>query len=319
MITGKTKLLGVIGHPVEHSLSPAMHNAAIAHLGLDYIYLPLPVKPEDLAVALQGFAAIGLVGFNATIPHKQAILCFLSEVSPVAQAVGAVNTVWRTDTGWAGTNTDVEGFLAPLLEKSKVMEKSKVKSQKSKVESNSSTTNHQLPITDSRLPTPDSRLSTAVILGNGGAARAVVAGCSQLGCVEICVVGRNEVKLREFYESWDNSQFQANLQVYSWDKLPDLIARADLLVNTTPIGMYPHVDRSPLSLAEMEVLKQGAIAYDLIYTPRPTLFLQQAQQQGAMTIDGLEMLVQQGAAALKIWLQQPVPVEIMRQALQQQL
>ncbi|AFY87802.1 shikimate dehydrogenase [Chroococcidiopsis thermalis] len=294
MITGKTKLLGVIGHPVEHSLSPAMHNAAIAHLGLDYVYLPLPVKPEDLAAALQGFAAIGLVGFNATIPHKQAILPFLSEVSPVAQAVGAVNTVWRTDEGWAGTNTDVEGFLAPLLEKSKV------KSQKSKIDS------------------PDSP-QIAVILGNGGAARAVVAGCSQLGCAEICVVGRNEVKLQEFYTSWSNSQVQANLQVYTWDKLPDLIARADLLVNTTPIGMYPHVDRSPLSLSEMAVLKQGAIAYDLIYTPRPTLFLQQAQQQGARTIDGLEMLVQQGAAALKIWLQQPVPVEIMRQALQQQL
>ena len=306
MITGKTKLLGVIGHPVEHSLSPAMHNAAIAHLGLDFVYLPLPVKPEDLATALQGFTAIGLVGFNATIPHKQAILPFLSDVSPVAQAVGAVNTVWRTDAGWAGTNTDVEGFLAPLLEKSKV------KSQKSKVETNSPTTNHQLPITDSRL-------STAVILGNGGAARAVVAGCSQLGCAEICVVGRNEVKLQEFYNSWGNSQFQANLQVYTWDKLPDLIARADLLVNTTPIGMYPHVDRSPLSLAEMELLKQGAIAYDLIYTPRPTLFLQQAKQQGAIAIDGLEMLVQQGAAALKIWLQQPVPVDIMRQALQQQM
>jgi len=296
MITGKTKLLGVIGHPVEHSLSPAMHNAAIAHLGLDYVYLPLPVKPEDLAAALQGFAAIGLVGFNATIPHKQAIIPFLAEVSPVAQAVGAVNTIWRTDTGWAGTNTDVEGFLAPLLEK--------------KAESRGQ---------NSRLPTPDSRLSTAIVLGNGGAARAVVAGCSQLGCAEIYVVGRNEVKLQEFYDSWGSSQFQTNLQVYTWDKLPDLIARADLLVNTTPIGMYPHVDRSPLSLAEMARLKQGAIAYDLIYTPSPTLFLQHAQQQGAIAIDGLEMLVQQGAAALKIWLQQPVSVDIMRQALQQQL
>ena len=305
MITGKTKLLGVIGHPVEHSFSPAIHNAAIAHLGLDYVYLPLPVKPEDLAAALQGFAAIDLVGFNATIPHKQAIIPLLSEVSPVAQAVGAVNTVWRTDAGWVGTNTDVEGFLAPL-------QKSKVRSQKSEVESNSPITNYPLPITHYQLP-------NAVILGNGGAARAVVAACSQLGCAEIYVVGRNEVKLREFYDSWGNSQFQANLQVYTWDKLPDLITRADLLVNTTPIGMYPHVDRSPLSLAEMEGLKQGAIAYDLIYTPSPTLFLQHAQQQGAIAIDGLEMLVQQGAAALKIWLQQPVPVDVMRQALQQQL
>jgi shikimate dehydrogenase len=327
MITGKTKLLGVIGHPVEHSLSPAMHNAAIAYLGLDYVYLPLPVKPEDLAAALQGFAAIGLVGFNATIPHKQAIIPFLTEVSPVAQAVGAVNTVWRTDTGWAGTNTDVEGFLAPLLERTRRTRGTRGtrgphgvgirgKGDKGNLELSSP----HPPISLDGTPLfPDSRLQTAVILGNGGAARAVVAGCSQLGCAEIYVVGRNEVKLREFYQSWGNSQFQANLQVYTWDKLPDLIARADLLVNTTPIGMYPHVNQSPLSASEMEVLKQGAIAYDLIYTPSPTLFLQQAKQQGASMIDGLEMLVQQGAAALKIWLQQPVPVDIMRQALQKQL
>ena len=116
MITGKTKLLGVIGHPVQHSLSPVMHNAAIATLGLDYVYLPLPVRPEDLEVAIAGFAAIGLVGFNITIPHKQAILPLLVEVSPTAQMVGAVNTVWRTKDGWVGTNTDVEGFLAPFAE-----------------------------------------------------------------------------------------------------------------------------------------------------------------------------------------------------------
>ncbi|MBD2018607.1 shikimate dehydrogenase, partial [Leptolyngbya sp. FACHB-36] len=97
MITGKTKLLGVIGHPVEHSLSPAMHNAALAHLGLDYVYLPLPVKPESLGHAVAGFAAIGLRGFSITIPHKQAIVPLLSDVSEVAQAVGAVNTVWRTE------------------------------------------------------------------------------------------------------------------------------------------------------------------------------------------------------------------------------
>lgn len=280
MITGKTKLLGVIGHPVEHSLSPAMHNAAIAHLGLDYVYLPLPVKPEDLAAALQGFAAINLVGFNATIPHKQAVLPLLTEVSPVAQAVGAVNTIWRTDTGWGGTNTDVEGFVAPLLE----------------VE----------------------RKGVAVILGNGGAARAVVAGCSQLGYAEIHVVGRDRTKLAEFLQSWGYAPIQA-LQVHIWDELTDLLNRADLLVNTTPIGMYPQVDRSPLNTDKMALLPQGAIAYDLIYTPSPTLFLQQARKQGAIAIDGLEMLLQQGAAALKIWLQQPVPADVMRQALQQQL
>lgn len=291
-IAGKTKLLGVIGHPVEHSLSPVMHNAAIAHLGVDYVYLPLPVKPEDLKAALEGFAAIGLHGFNATIPHKQAILPFLSTVSPVAEAVGAVNTVWRTDEGWAGTNTDIEGFLAPLTE-------------------------------SGRINKQDWSQKVAVILGNGGAARAVIAGCAELGFAEIYVVGRDAQKLEEFRHSWGNSPLSSKLSdrlnVRSWDNLSQLIPQATLLVNTTPLGMYPHVERSPLSTNEIDLIPPGAIAYDLIYTPSPTRFLQQAQQQGAIAIDGLEMLVQQGAAALKIWLQQPVPVEIMRQALQQHL
>ncbi len=284
MITGKTKLLGVIGHPVEHSLSPVMHNAALASLGLDYVYLPLPVKPEDLDEALKGFAAIGLTGFNITIPHKQAILPFLSTISPVASAVGAVNTVWRTDEGWVGTNTDVEGFIAPLLTYNR-----------------------------------DWSGAVAVILGNGGAARAVVAGTRQLGFREIYVVGRNALKLQEFRDSWSNSSFKVNLRIQTWEKLPQLIASSDLLVNTTPVGMYPHGEHSPLSLDEISLLPKGAIAYDLIYTPRPTRFLQQAHQQGASAIDGLEMLVQQGAAALKIWLQQPAPVDIMRSSLLQHL
>ena len=279
-ITGKTKLLGVIGDPIEHSLSPVMHNAAIAHLGLDYVYLPFHIKPEDLAAALKGFAAIGLTGFNVTIPHKQAIIPFLSTVSPVAQAVGAVNTVFCTDDGWAGTNTDVEGFLAPLLTYNR-----------------------------------DWSQTVAVILGKGGAARAVIAGCHQLGCKEIHVVVRNASNIQEFLDSWSKSSFKYKLQIQTWDKLPDLVACADLLVNTTPVGMSPHPEKSPLSAVEMSQLKKGAVAYDLIYNPRPTQFLQQAQAQAAIPIDGLSMLVHQGAAALKIWLQQPVPVDIMHQAL----
>jgi shikimate dehydrogenase len=280
VITGKTKLLGVIGHPVEHSLSPMMHNAAIAHLGVDYVYVPLPVKPEDLNQAVDGFAAIGLQGFNITIPHKQTILPLLAEVSDIAKAVGAVNTVWQVDTGWSGTNTDVEGFLTPLRELDR-----------------------------------DWTQTKAVILGNGGAARAVVAGCAQLGCAEIQVVGRDDQKLENFLHSWMNSPLSVNLQVHTWNNLPKLLPETNLLVNTTPIGMSPHIERSPLNQAEVAQLRSPLIAYDLIYTPSPTLFLQQAKQQGCITIDGLEMLVQQGAAALKIWLQQAVPVDIMRQAL----
>ncbi|WP_218596907.1 shikimate dehydrogenase [Chroogloeocystis siderophila] len=284
VITGKTQLLGVIGHPVEHSLSPVMHNAAIAHLKLDYAYLPLSVKPEALTAAVAGFAAINLKGFNVTIPHKQAILPLLSEISDVAQAVGAVNTVWRQGDTWAGTNTDVVGFLAPLQDIN-----------------------------------CDWNSAVALILGYGGAARAVVAACAQLGCPTIHVIGRNLQKLQQFYASWHDADISSKLQVHTWDKLPQLIPQATLLVNTTPVGMHPHTEASPLSVAEMMLLSSNAIAYDLIYTPRPTQFLQQAEKQGAMTIDGLEMLVQQGAAALNIWLQQSVPIDIMRQALQQQL
>jgi shikimate dehydrogenase len=282
MITGKTKLLGVIGHPIEHSLSPVMHNAAIAQLGVDYAYLPFSIAPADLEQAIAGFTAIGLQGFNITIPHKQAIIPYLEQVSPIAQAVGAVNTVWRTATGWHGTNTDVEGFLAPL----------KLRSQ-------------------------NWTQATALILGNGGAARAVVAGCEQLGFAKIWVIGRNAEKLAAFQQSWATPP--AQLSVHPWEALPDLLPQSDLIVNTTPIGMFPKVNESPLSAAEVEKIKVNAIAYDLIYTPKPTQFLKDAQAQGAEAIDGLEMLVQQGAAALQLWLQQPVPIDVMRQALQQHL
>ncbi len=286
MITGKTKLVGIIGHPIEHSLSPVMQNAAIAHMELDYIYIPFPVEPQNLKVALQAFASIGVVGFNATIPHKETILPLLSEISPIAEAVGAVNTVSRKDNKWIGTNTDVEGFLAPL-----------------------ETTYNR-----------DWDQTLAVVLGNGGAARAVVAGCAKLGCAEIYVVGRNAQKLGEFRNSWSNSPIPVNLQVSEWSSLSKLLPQANLLVNTTPIGMYPKVEESPLDTGEMAHLPEGAIAYDLIYKPKPTKFLQQAQQAGITAIDGLEMLVQQGAAALKIWLQrESVPVDVMRQSLFRQL
>lgn len=293
LITGRTKLLGVIGHPVEHSLSPVMHNAAlaklvvdIAQLKLDYVYLPFPIAPENLEVAIAGFAAIGVVGFSVTIPHKQAIMPLLSEITPLAQMIGAVNTVSRQNNQWVGTNTDIEGFIAPLQ-----------------------TTYKQ-----------DWSQKVAVILGNGGAARAVVAGCQQLGFAKIHVVGRNVQRLKEFRDSWRNSSISENLQVHQWEELSKLIPQANLLVNTTPIGMYPKVDESPLSGEEIANLLTGAIAYDLIYIPKQTQFLEQAEKQGAIAIDGLEMLVQQGVAALKIWLQQEnVPVEVMRQALQKHL
>ncbi|MEG3834468.1 MULTISPECIES: shikimate dehydrogenase [unclassified Microcoleus] len=343
MIKGTTKLLGVIGHPVEHSLSPAMHNAAISHLGVDFVYLPFPVKPGDLKAALAGFAAIGVRGFSITIPHKQAILPLLSEVSPIARSIGAVNTVYLTDKGWCGTNTDVEGFLAPLQTPPTPPYQGGARGDSEEtgntaVEScpppyqggarggseetgNTAVESCPPPYQGGARGGSDWSQKVAVILGNGGAARAVVAGCAQLGCAEIHVVGRNEQNLGEFQQSWVNSPMPVhNLQVHTWDNLSSLISQADLLVNTTPVGMYPQGEKSPVAAGEIDRISAGAIVYDLIYTPNPTQFLKDAKLRGARAIDGLPMLVQQGAAALKIWLdQESVPVDVMRQALRQHL
>ncbi len=322
MIKGTTKLLGVIGHPVEHSLSPAMHNAAISHLGVDFVYLPFPVKPEDLKAAIAGFAAIGVRGFSITIPHKQAILPLLSEVSPIARAIGAVNTVYLTDKGWCGTNTDVEGFLAPLQTPPTPLDQGGAKDAISALETrNTAVESCPPPYQGGAREGSDWSQKVAVILGNGGAARAVVAGCAQLGCAEIHVVGRSEQNLAEFQQSWVNCPMPVqNLQVHTWDNLSNLISQADLLVNTTPVGMYPQGEKSPVAAGEIDRISAGAIVYDLIYTPNPTQFLKEAQLRGARAIDGLEMLVQQGAAALKIWLdRESVPVDVMRQALRQHL
>ncbi len=279
-ITGKTKLLGIIGNPVEHSLSPVMQNQAIASLNLDYIYVPFPVQNEKLKTVLDGFRDCGVKGFNVTIPHKQAVIPLLNQISDTAKKIGAVNTVWLTDTGWHGTNTDIDGFIAPLK---------------------------QLNRNWSQI--------TPLVLGNGGASRAVIVGCEELGCQQINVVGRNWDKLRIFQDSWSNKGLNIQINLNHWDKLPKLLSKSQLLVNTTPIGMYPQINQSPLTETDIKLINQDTIVYDLIYNPSPTLLLQKAETQGATIIDGTEMLVQQGAVALEIWTKKPAPVEVMRQAL----
>ena len=278
-ITARTQLLGVLGDPISHSLSPTMHNAALAELGLDYVYLAWPVASADLATAVAGLWAIGVQGFSVTIPHKQAILPLLAEVTPEAAAIGAVNTVWPTAQGWAGTNTDVAGFIAPLV------------------------------------TGRDWTGARALVLGNGGAARAVVAGCTHLGFEAIAVVGRHPNKLAAFQADWAKSPQLPPLTVHGWDRLPHCLAGVDLVVNTTPLGMGALVTESPLSGFELAQLPDQTTIYDLIYSPRPTRLLQLAAEHGLTPLDGLEMLVQQGAAAFSIWLGQPAPIDTMRQAL----
>ena len=283
-LTGETQVLGIIGHPVEHSLSPPMQNAALQELGINAVYVPFPVQPDRIEAAIAGLWSLGIQGFNVTIPHKQAVIPKLETVTDIGQAVGAVNTVWRTEQGWAGTNTDVTGFMSPLKEQNRDWSQSRV-----------------------------------VILGNGGAARAVVAGCTALGCDDLWVVGRSGEKLQQFVASWHGSPLRPTIQTCLSANFEALLPEASLLVNTTPLGMHPHVEASPVTETQMQLLPDGAIAYDLIYTPSPTQFLQLAAQRGITTFDGTEMLVQQGADALEIWTQHTPPVDTMRKALKAQL
>ncbi|NJM75462.1 MAG: shikimate dehydrogenase [Acaryochloridaceae cyanobacterium RU_4_10] len=283
-ITGNTKLLGIMGCPIEHSLSPVMHNAALAaralqrnQSDLDYVYLPLRIEPIHLESALLGMAAMEWQGFNVTIPHKQAILPYLKEISPLAQAVGAVNTVWQKHGAWVGTNTDVRGFLAPL---------------------------QSLNILWNEVE--------ACVLGSGGSARAVIAACAQLGCAVTHVVGRNRCKLEALQQGVADAGMQ--IQIHDWQSLNKLLPQMGLIVNTTPLGMHPHVNASPLDREAIALLPASAIVYDLIYTPRPTQLLTLAKQQGYITLDGLEMLIHQGAAAFEIWIGELPDVSVMRQA-----
>jgi len=279
-VVGTTKILGIIGNPVSHSLSPRMHNAAIAYLKLDYVYVPFSVEITELATAVKGLGAIAsVVGFNLTIPHKQEIIPLLDQVTEVARAVGAVNTVKRVDGGWIGTNTDVHGFLVPL----KALDR-------------------------------DWQNIPALVLGSGGAAKAAVAGCFELGCPVVHVIGRDPLKLKEFHLTMAGQLRTHGLRVHTWANIETLLPVAGLVINSTPIGMGNDLG-SPLTLPQINLLPQKAIAYDLIYTPRPTKFLQMAQAQGLIPIDGLEMLLHQGAIALEFWTGKTAPIAIMAEAL----
>jgi len=245
------------------------------------------VTAADLASVVPALEALDCRGLNVTIPHKQAVTALVAELSPLAQRLGAVNTlVRRPQGGWLGTNTDVEGFLAPLRD-------------------------------------ADWQGQRAVVLGCGGSALAVLAGLEQLGFGSITVAGRNTTALAALLEGCRG--WLPTLEPLAWttadeELLLQALAQADLVVNCTPVGMASTTDsmaanRSPLSAAALDRLRPGCGVYDLIYTPRPTALLQGASARGCRTWDGLEMLVAQGAAALRLWSgRDTVPVAAMRQA-----
>jgi len=278
-IDGQTQLTGIIGWPVSHSFSPAMHNAAFADLGLNWAYVPLPVPPDRVETAVRGLPALGFRGVNVTVPHKQAVMPFLDEIEAGAKAIGAVNTIVVGEDGrLTGCNTDWSGFLADL----------------------------------EALAVP-ARGRDCLVLGAGGSARAVVYALAQAG-------GRVQVLARRPSQA---EQLVGDLRPYGAGALEArpltevcrvaAAANAPLIVNTTPLGMTPREETSPWP--NNCPVPPGAYVYDLVYNPRQTHLIQQAQETGCAATNGLGMLLWQGALAFKLWTGVEPSLSVMRAAL----
>ncbi len=314
MIDGHTQLVGLIGWPVEHSLSPVMHNAACDALGLNWRYVPLPVEPGQVETAVRGLAALGFRGANVTVPHKQAVIPVLDSIGPNARALGAVNTlvigrrVDRTPI-ISGYNTDDQGFVGALR-------------------------------CGGFEPEEGGR---AVIVGAGGAARAVVFGLLRSGIGEVVVLNRTLERAQALVSDLGSSAVPTTGSHHVSDSpfphreggrgarlrallltpetLVESTRAADLLVNATTVGMRPHVDGSvwPGGVP----IPAHLTTFDLVYNPLDTCLLRQARQSGARAIDGLGMLVRQGALAFDMWTNKGLAVDeiaaLMRTACEQAL
>ena len=281
MIKGTTKNLGVMGWPIAHSLSPVLQNAAIEEAGLDYVYISLPVPPEKLKEAVAGLRAMQFTGWNVTIPHKQAIMAKLDAIDEDAPIIGAVNTVVNRDGHLTGYNTDCIGFMQPLAQQG-FLPKGK----------------------------------EATILGAGGAARAVIWGLLRAKVKRITLGVRNPAKAARLAEEF---AAYGEIQVLHWEDsaFAEHLAVTDLLVNTTPLGMYPHVEGMPP--VDWTKLKKDALVYDIIYTPERTRFLSEAQAHGHAIINGEGMLAGQGAAAFTLWTGVAPDLALMKRALREEL
>ncbi len=281
MITGKTKLLGVIGAPIGHSLSPSIQNAALRAAGLDYVYTALPVRAGALTSAVHGLRDAGYVGFNVTIPFKTEIIPLLDALSEDARRIQAVNTVVIEDGRMVGHNTDVAGFLAGFAERG-------------------------IALTGKK----------AVLIGAGGAARAALWGLLRSGVSSIVIGVRSVEKGAALAADF---AADGDVRAVSFDDTAWIAAcsDADIVVQTTPLGMTPHTAEMPPVDAAM--IKPSAVVYDLIYTPAETRFLREARAQGCETINGETMLVAQGAEAFHLWTGKRPDVELMKRVLREEL
>jgi shikimate dehydrogenase len=278
-ITARTQLVGLIGWPVSHSVSPTMHNAAFADRRMNWRYVPLPVHPDRVAEAVLGLRALGFRGANVTVPHKQAVMPHLDRWTSAAEAIGAVNTIIVDEGGaMTGDNTDAAGFIADLRDNG-----------------------------------VDPAGGNALLIGAGGSARAIVYGLAEAGAASVTVLNRTLDRADSLIAVMRN--YFPHVAFHT-GVFPDAVAQmasgADLIVNCTSLGMHPLVEGLPWD-EEVEFTPEQTI-YDLVYNPASTRLLQLAAADGARTIGGLGMLVHQGAIAWERWTGEEAPVATMQRA-----
>lgn len=277
-IDGNTKVLGIFGYPVKHSLSPVMQNAAISHLGLNYVYVPFEVAPGKLEGAVNGIRALEIAGVNITVPHKEKVIPFLDDVSQDASIVGSVNTIENRNGRLIGHNTDSRGYIKSLREDAGFEPKEK----------------------------------KILIIGAGGAARGVIAGLCMEGPSKIIIANRTVGKAAALADEFGNKLRNVSFDYISLDSLkdPQVLSSTDLIVNTTSAGLEGGLPEVDFSLTPTH-----AIVSDIVYKPPVTSFMKKAQSAGLKTIGGLGMLIHQGSISFEIWTGMEAPVDVMKKAL----
>jgi shikimate dehydrogenase len=275
-INGPTRICGVMGDPVGHSVSPAMHNAAFRALGLNYVYLPFNVSNAGLKGAVGGIRALNIEGMNVTIPHKVAVVPLLDEIEPLAQRISAVNVIHNKGGKLTGGNTDAEGFLRLLKERG-----------------------------------VDAQGLRTVVLGAGGASRAICFALASIGA-HITILNRTAGRAADLAAEtmeYKGRTFEA-LEMNPVN-LANALAGADLVINATCVGMAPDVEKSPVS---RELIERRHIVVDIVYNPIKTRLMKDAEKAGATAIGGLDMLAWQGALSFEIWTGCEAPIDVMRRA-----
>jgi len=269
----KVKTYCIIGDPVDHSLSPAMHNAAFKALHLNCTYIAFRVAKGELEAGIQSLRNTNIAGFNVTMPHKVEVMKFLDELDETCSKINAVNAVNNENGKFKGYNTDIDGFIQPLKRR-KIQLAGKI----------------------------------ALVMGAGGAARAVLTALAAEHMGKVIIANRNIAKAKDVADH--AKSLGLNCELIALDNAPKLASTADLIVNATPMGMA----REP-SIIKAEDIRKDSIVYDLVYRPMKTGLIQNAEEAGAKVVYGYEMLVEQGAKSFEIWKKIEAPRDVMKRTL----